>query len=244
MLQAMRNEPSPRWLHPFQALDSLSSLIPAAHILVYNVSSPMLPALLSLYSPASLLSVTPFPISMQHQLRSVQTTTLDSFASQPSFHHHSVGLLPSAFTSSHSQRRRRDLLAMHAMERSMRAEAVVLLLQPLTAVTGDGREGGLDSWWDGPLIPTGWTVEAWWGWEREEAEGRRWRLAERWRQQRVQDVMTVWLLRVRADVGPDGEQAEPELAEGQSPALTAWEKATEQLRPNVTWLPYSRVNRL
>ena len=239
MLVAQRDEPSPTWLHAFQALDSFAPVIRGSHTALFNVTTPILPALASLYSPATMLLLTPYDITFASPHRTVRQLAIQQLRHSTAQHFHSVGLFVAA-TSHTADRRSEDRASLQLMEQVLTSSATVLVLQ---LWSGQRME-----WWGDLLLPTGWSIEASWGWERV-ATGRDrggWRLDERWRD--ADDVMTVWQVRVRADVETaEWTEKSEAVHRGVSDARGVWQRVVEDRASagqNVTWLPYRRVNRL
>ena len=240
MLIAQRDEPSPMWLHAFQALDSLSPTIRHSHIVLFNITTPILPALTALYQPATQLLVTPYDITFSSPHRTLRQLSIDQLRlASPHRFHHTAMFLPS--TSHTADRRTEDRASMRLLERTLVASAAVLVMQ-----LWDREQV---EWWGDLMLPTGWVVERSWGWDRV-VSGRGksgWKLSEQWRG--TGDVMTVWLLRVRADVDTVEwtEEAEAEH-HGVSDSRSAWQRAVDDTadpaRRNISWMPYRRINRL
>ena len=236
MLIAQRDGPAPAWLCLFQALDSLSPPPSTSPTLLFNVTNQILPAVAHLYSAPSILALTPFPLlPLTSPSRTLRSLTIPLFALQPPLHLHSLALfLPS--TSPSTDHRLHDRRHLKLIERAMTGGGRVLLLQRWE------RGTKRDRYWGQVLVPKGWSVEQAWGWVRE---GDGWRLEEQWREgvsPPDDDLLTVWQLRVRADV----EVGDGELDDGaeRSPALSQWEVAVAAASPPVTWTPYRRRHRL
>ena len=240
MLIAQRDQPSPMWLHAFEALDSLAPTIRDSHTVLFNITTPILPALTSLYQPATMLLLTPYDITFASPHRTLRQLNIQHLARSTQHNFHAVGLFVAA-TSPTADRRGEDRESMQVMERTLTSSAVVLVLQLWTR---QRRQ-----WWDDLLLPTGWAVERSWGWERVTAGKDRggWRLDERW--QGEGDVMTVWQVRVRPDV-ETVEWTEAVEAEhrGVSDSRGVWQRMVDELadtaRQNISWLPYRSINRL
>ena len=240
MLIAQRDEPSPTWLHGFQALDSLAAAIAGSHTVLFNITTPILPALLSLYSPSTLLLVTPYDITFGSPHRTLRQLSVQQLRHSTAHHFHTVGLFVAA-SSSTADRRREDRASMQLMEATLSPAAIVLVVQLWSSQRME--------WWDELLLPSGWTVERSWGWDRGTAGKDRggWRLDERW--YGAGDVMTVWQVRVRADV-ESAEWTEEAEAEhrGLSDSRGVWQRGVDHLadaaRQNISWLPYRYINRL
>ena len=212
-----------------------------AHTALFNVTNPILAALTLLYSPATLLLLTPYDITFGSPHRTLRQLAIEQLRHTTAQHFHSVGLFNAA-TSHTDDRRAEDRAGLRLMEHTLAAAAVVLVVQPWT--------GQRIEWWDGDLLlPIGWTVERAWGWQRVTAGRNRgeWRLDERWRG--AGDVLTLWQLRVRADVETAQwtDEAETEHR-GVSNRRGVWQRAVDKqadsAKQNFTWLPYRHVNRL
>ena len=241
MLLAQRDQPSPMWLHTFQALDSLAGAVAGSHTVLFNITTPILPALALIYQPATMLLLTPYAITFGSPHRTMRQLTIQHLTDGASHHFHSVGLFQAA-TSHTADRRAEDRASLQLMERTLASGAVVLLLQAWNRQRTE--------WWGDLLLPSGWTVERSWGWQRvESGKGRGgWRPDERWLHFHG-DIMTVWQVRVRADA-ESAEWSETAEAEhrGVSDSRGAWKRTVEDLadaaKQNFTWTPYRRMNRM
>lgn len=241
MLLAIKNEPTPLWSHLFAALDSSSPFHTTSTdtILVFNTTVPLIEALLLLYKPLAILSITPYELQYAYNYRVMTQISYQDYKQHTNKHHfYSYGVYISSSTID-TDRRYEDREELSLLGcRLLKAESIVLIIQRWRS---DVR-----CYHGQVLLPKGWTHIDSYGWDGVTKDtpvlgGQAPRTAY--------SLTTIFVVRTGAEVSYDDSAACPQ-EDGRTSLsaapLSNWSRAlkAQQSSGPITWIPYRILDRL